>query len=101
MITCEALGLCDEGGAEEPINNNDNTYGGKYAFNLSGGLMSKEHPLGATRLARCTELVWQLRVKRQVEGAKNYLQYNVGFGSACAVKMYQNNYNYSCKLIRN
>ena len=50
----------------------DNTYGGKYVTNPSGGLLSKGHPLGATGLAQCTELVWQLRgtaEQRQVEGA--------------------------------
>lgn len=92
VITYEALGLCEEGGAEELINNNDNTYGGKYVINPSGGLMSKGHPLGATGLAQCAELVWQLRGdagKRQVEGAEIALQHNIGLGGACVVTMYQ------------
>lgn len=51
----------------------DNTYGGKYVVNPSGGLISKGHPLGATGLAQCAELCWQLRNEagpRQVPGAK-------------------------------
>ena len=38
----------------------DNTYGGKYVVNPSGRLISKGHPLGATGLAQCTELSWQV-----------------------------------------
>lgn len=48
MITYEALGLCAEGKAGEMIDSGDNTYGGKYVVNPSGGLISKGHPLGAT-----------------------------------------------------
>ena len=48
LITYEALGLCPEGKAAEMIDNGDNTYGGKYVVNPSGGLISKGHPLGAT-----------------------------------------------------
>lgn len=91
VITYEGLGLCGEGEAEKLINNGENTYGGKYVINPSGGLMSKGHPLGATGLAQCTELVWHLRGDagtRQVEGAKIALQHNLGFGGACVVTMY-------------
>lgn len=48
LITYEALGLCPEGKAGEMIDRGDNTYGGKYVINPSGGLISKGHPLGAT-----------------------------------------------------
>ncbi|MGG0177211.1 lipid-transfer protein [Gottfriedia acidiceleris] len=92
VITYEGLGLCGEGEAESFINNGDNTYGGKYVVNPSGGLMSKGHPLGATGLAQCTELVWQLRGqanKRQVENAKIALQHNLGLGGAAVVTMYK------------
>jgi len=92
VITYEGLGLCGFGEAEKFINDQDNTYGGKYVVNPSGGLMSKGHPLGATGLAQCTELVWQLRGqagKRQVEGAKIALQHNLGLGGACVVTMYR------------
>jgi sterol carrier protein 2 len=61
LLTYEALGLCKEGEAEKFIWDGDNTYGGKFVTNPSGGLLSKGHPLGATGLAQCTELVWHLR----------------------------------------
>ena len=70
----------------------DNTYGGAYVVNPSGGLLSKGHPLGATGLAQCTELVWQLRgqaEKRQVEGARIALQHNLGLGGACVMTLYR------------
>ncbi|MBK7395540.1 MAG: lipid-transfer protein [Myxococcales bacterium] len=92
LLTYEALGLCKEGEAEKFIWEGQNTYGGKYVTNPSGGLLSKGHPLGATGLAQCTELVWQLRGqgdKRQVEGAKVALQHNLGLGGACVITMYQ------------
>ncbi len=92
LLTYEALGLCKEGEAEKFIWDGDNTYGGKYVTNPSGGLLSKGHPLGATGLAQCTELVWHLRgtaEQRQVEGAKIALQHNLGLGGACVVTMYR------------
>ncbi|MCC6553461.1 MAG: lipid-transfer protein [Polyangiaceae bacterium] len=92
LVTYEALGLCKEGEAEKFIWDGDNTYGGKYVTNPSGGLLSKGHPLGATGLAQCTELVWQLRGQagdRQVEGAKVALQHTLGLGGACVVTMYR------------
>ncbi len=94
LITYEGLGLTPEGSAEKFIENNDNTYGGKIVTNPSGGLLSKGHPLGATGLAQCAELTWQLRGqcgKRQVEGAKIGLQHNIGLGGACVVTMYRKN----------
>lgn len=92
LLTYEALGLCKEGEAEKFIWEGDNTYGGKFVTNPSGGLLSKGHPLGATGLAQCTELVWQLRGQadqRQVEGAKIALQHNLGLGGACVITMYR------------
>lgn len=92
LITYKGLGLCPEGEAEKFIWDGDNTYGGKYVTNPSGGLLSKGHPLGATGLAQCTELVWQLRGqadKRQVEGARIALQHNLGLGGACVITLYQ------------
>ena len=92
LLTYEALGLCPEGGAAKFIDDGDNTYGGKYVVNPSGGLLSKGHPIGATGLAQCTELVQQLRGqadKRQVEGARVALQHNVGIGGAAVVTMYR------------
>lgn len=93
LITYEGLGLCAEGGAEKFVADGDNTYGGRYVTNPSGGLLSKGHPLGATGLAQCAELVQQLRGAsgaRQVEGAKLALQHNLGLGGACVVTLYGN-----------
>lgn len=92
VITYEGLQLCGEGEAEVLIFNEDNTYGGKYVVNPSGGLMSKGHPLGATGLAQCCELVWQLRgeaKERQISNVKTALQHNLGLGGAVVVTMYQ------------
>jgi acetyl-CoA acetyltransferase len=92
LLTYEAIGLCKEGEAEKFIWDGDNTYGGKFVTNPSGGLLSKGHPLGATGLAQCTELVWQLRgqaEKRQVENAKVALQHNLGLGGACVMTLYR------------
>lgn len=92
LITYEALGLCEVGKAGELIDRGDNTYGGKYVINPSGGLISKGHPLGATGLAQCSELCWQLRGvagKRQVKNAKLALQHNIGLGGAAVVGLYR------------
>ena len=92
LLTYEGLGLCAEGDAEKFVLDGDNTYGGKYVTNPSGGLLSKGHPLGATGIAQCVELVQQLRgtaEARQVEGARLALQHNVGLGGACVVTLYE------------
>ncbi|XP_018569411.1 non-specific lipid-transfer protein [Anoplophora glabripennis] len=92
LITYEALGLCPPGRAGEFIDRGDNTYGGKFVVNPSGGLISKGHPLGATGLAQCSELCWQLRgeaERRQVANAKLALQHNIGLGGAVVVALYQ------------
>lgn len=92
LITYEALGLCAEGGAERFVEGGENTYGGAVVVNPSGGLLSKGHPLGATGLAQCAELVVQLRGAagpRQVEGARVGLQHNLGLGGACVVTVYE------------
>ncbi len=92
LISYEALGLCPVGGAEKFVVDGDNTYGGKVVTNPSGGLLSKGHPLGATGLAQCTELVQQLRgtaEKRQVANARLALQHNLGLGGACVVTLYE------------
>ncbi|MGA2448771.1 MAG: lipid-transfer protein [Polyangiaceae bacterium] len=92
VLSYEALGLCNEGEAERFISDGLNTYGGQVVTNPSGGLLSKGHPLGATGVAQCAELVWQLRgraEKRQVANAKVALQHNIGIGGACVVTMYR------------
>ena len=92
LITYEGLGLCEPGKGGELIDSGAVTYGGTWVVNPSGGLISKGHPLGATGLAQCAELNWQLRglaEKRQVEGAKVGLQHNLGLGGAAVVTLYR------------
>jgi acetyl-CoA acetyltransferase len=92
VITYEALGLCEPGGAQRFIADGDNTYGGKFVTNPSGGLLSKGHPLGATGLAQCYELSHQLRGsadQRQVDNVRFALQHNIGLGGACVVTLYE------------
>ncbi|KAG6447494.1 hypothetical protein O3G_MSEX004982 [Manduca sexta] len=92
MITYEGLQLCGEGQAGKFIDAGDNTYGGRVVVNPSGGLIAKGHPLGATGLAQCAELVWQLRGEagnRQVPRARIALQHNLGLGGAVVITMYR------------
>ncbi len=92
MITYEGLGLCPEGKGGELIDSGAVTYGGSWVVNPSGGLISKGHPLGATGLAQCTELNWQLRGEaddRQVADARIALQHNLGLGGAAVVAVYR------------
>jgi acetyl-CoA acetyltransferase len=92
LLTYEALELCGEGKGGELIDAGAVTYGGRWVVNPSGGLISKGHPLGATGLAQCAELNWQLRGKagrRQVAGAKTALQHNLGLGGAAVVSIYK------------
>ncbi len=92
LLSYESLRLTPEGTAEKFVRDGDNTYGGRVVTNPSGGLLSKGHPLGATGLAQCAELVWQLRGQaqdRQVDGASVALQHNIGLGGAAVVTMYQ------------
>lgn len=92
LLSYEALGLTAEGTAEKFILEGDNTYGGRVVTNPSGGLLSKGHPLGATGLAQCAELVWQLRGQagpRQVDDVTIALQHNIGLGGAAVVTLYE------------
>jgi len=96
LLTYEALELAAEGEGHKLVDNNDTTYGGRWVVNPSGGLISKGHPLGATGLAQCAELTWQLRGmagKRQVEGAAQQsgvaLQHNIGLGGSVVVTAYR------------
>ncbi|MBB4853403.1 acetyl-CoA acetyltransferase [Mycobacteroides chelonae] len=92
LLTYEALGLCDVGEAHHLVEAGATTYGGRWVVNPSGGLISKGHPLGATGLAQCAELTWQLRGdagKRQVQGAAVALQHNIGLGGSAVVTAYR------------
>ncbi|KAL8662183.1 MAG: hypothetical protein Q9202_004939 [Teloschistes flavicans] len=92
MIALDALGLSEPGRAHEMVRAGDITYGGRCVVNPSGGLISKGHPLGATGIAQCAELVWQLRgwaTNRLVPGARLALQHNLGLGGAVVVTVYE------------
>lgn len=94
LITLEGLGFCDPGKAHLLVRNGDITYGGKGpVINPSGGLISKGHPLGATGLAQCAELTWQLRGwannGRLVKDVDVALQHNLGLGGAVVVTVYK------------
>ncbi len=92
VLSYEALRLTPDGTAEKFIRDGDNTYGGAVVTNPSGGLLSKGHPLGATGLAQCAELSWQLRGEagaRQVDDVALALQHNIGLGGAAVVTLYE------------
>lgn len=92
LVTIDALGLCDPGKAGTFIREGNITHGGKVLVNPSGGLISKGHPLGATGLAQCAELVWQLRGwanNRLAPGTTVALQHNLGLGGAAVVSVYK------------
>jgi acetyl-CoA acyltransferase len=93
LITYEALGFAAEGEGHKLVEAEATTYGGSGpVVNPSGGLISKGHPLGATGLAQCSELTWQLRGKadkRQVDNVKVALQHNIGLGGAAVVSVYR------------
>ncbi len=93
LIHYENLGLCGEGEAAKFIDEGGGMHpdlGGKSPVNVSGGLLSKGHPLGATGVANICEVVWHVtgddRVKqRQVPNAKVGMAHVIGLGSACTV----------------
>lgn len=92
LITLDALGLCEKGKAHEMVRKGNITYGGRCVVNPSGGLISKGHPLGASGIAQCAELCWQLRgwaTNRLAPGASVALQHNLGLGGAVVVTVYK------------
>jgi acetyl-CoA acyltransferase len=81
IVQVEALGLCAPGRAGHDAEAGVTALGGRIPVNVSGGLVSKGHPLGATGLGQIFELVTQLRGEagqRQVAGAKLALAENSG-----------------------
>lgn len=92
MVTIDALGLCPPGKAHEMVRAGDITYGGKMVINPSGGLISKGHPLGASGIAQCAELIWHLRGwanNRLVPNTTACLQHNLGLGGAVVCSVYK------------
>ncbi|KAJ3204286.1 sterol carrier protein 2 [Dinochytrium kinnereticum] len=101
LITYDALGLCEPGKAADftlsgathlPQFWSGPTPPHRVVVNPSGGLISKGHPLGATGLAQCCELTWQLRGwagKRQTANLRYALQHNIGLGGAVVITLYK------------
>jgi acetyl-CoA acyltransferase len=88
ILHYENLGLCADGEAGKLIDEGDVALGGRIPVNVSGGLLSKGHPLGATGIANIYEVSTHLRGEagaRQVEGAKIGLTHVIGLGSACGI----------------
>ena len=88
ILHYENLGLCGDGEAGKMIDDGDVALGGRIPVNVSGGLLSKGHPLGATGIANIYEVSTHLRGEagsRQVEGAKIGLTHVIGLGSACGI----------------
>lgn len=92
LLHDENLGLCEEGEGGRMIDEGRTCHGGEIPVNVSGGLLSKGHPLGATGVANIFEIVTHLRGEagaRQVEGAKAGLAHVTGLGSACTINILQ------------
>jgi len=88
ILHYENLGLCGDGEAGRMIDEGETALGGRIPVNVSGGLLSKGHPLGATGIANIYEVSTHLRGeagKRQVEGAKVGMTHVIGLGSACGI----------------
>ena len=88
ILHYENLGLCPDGEAGRMIDDGEVELGGKIPVNVSGGLLSKGHPLGATGIANIYEVSTHLRGEageRQVEGARIGLTHVIGLGSACGI----------------
>ena len=88
ILHYDNLGLCEDGGAGRLIDDGDVALGGRIPVNVSGGLLSKGHPLGATGIANIYEVSTHLRGEaggRQVEGARIGLTHVIGLGSACGI----------------
>jgi acetyl-CoA acyltransferase len=88
ILHYENLGLCADGEAGKLIDEGQTAHGGRIPVNVSGGLLSKGHPLGATGVANVYEVATHLRGEagdRQVAGAKVGLTHVIGLGSACGV----------------
>jgi acetyl-CoA acetyltransferase len=92
LLHYENLQLCAPGQAGRLIDEGVTALGGRVPVNVSGGLLSKGHPLGATGIANMYEVALHLRGEagaRQVEGAKVGLTHVVGLGTACAVHLFE------------
>lgn len=90
LLHYENLGLCKDGEAGRMIDEGETSWGGRIPVNVSGGLLSKGHPLGATGVANIYEVTQHLRGRagdRQVEGATVGMAHVIGLGSACTINI--------------
>jgi acetyl-CoA acyltransferase len=88
LIHYDNLGLCERGGAGDFIDSGAPFRDGSTPVNVSGGLISKGHPIGATGVANVFEVATHLRGEagdRQIKGAKVGLAHVIGLGSACGI----------------
>ena len=88
IVHYENLGICKDGEAGRLIDSGATQLGGRIPVNVSGGLLSKGHPLGATGIANIYEVTTHLRGEagtRQVAGARIGMTHVVGAGSSCAI----------------
>ncbi len=88
VLHYENLGLCADGEAGKLIDEKATWLGGRIPVNLSGGLLSKGHPIGATGIANVYEVATHLRGgagKRQAEGARIGLAHVIGLGTCCGI----------------
>jgi acetyl-CoA acetyltransferase len=88
LLHYENLGLCGEGEAGKLIDDGETWATGRIPVNVSGGLLSKGHPLGATGVANIYEITQHLRGEagpRQIEGAQVGMTHVIGLGSCCAI----------------
>ncbi|MFN2537851.1 MAG: thiolase family protein [Mycobacteriales bacterium] len=88
LLHYDNLRLCEPGGGGDFIDSGTPWRDGRLPVNVSGGLLSKGHPLGATGIANLYEVATHLRGEagdRQIQGAKVGLTHVIGLASACAV----------------
>ena len=109
LFQMEALGFCGEGKGGDFVADGewrDGFYfsGRQVCVNPSGGLESKSHPIGATGLMQCYEIVHQLRGdagERQVPGAaggKFGLQHNYGINGGAVLSLYKGPHSGNSRL---
>ncbi len=81
IVAYEYLGMCEPGGGGSLVESGATRLGGRVPVNVSGGLLRKGHPVGATGCAQIVELTEQLQGRsgqRQVQGARIALAHNGG-----------------------
>lgn len=92
IVYSEELGLCERGEGGKLLDEGATEINGRIPVNVSGGLLSKGEPLGASALAQVAEVVWQLRGEagpRQVKDARVGLTHVYGALGNCAVSVLQ------------